>query len=246
MRMGKTVIYPVGKTEAVRYAAGFLEAAGITMVDHPTPDATHLLLDVPVRFGGDVEKNLEMLPEDITVIGGNLDHPALAGYGTVDLLRDPEYLAQNAAITAHCAVKVALPYLGITLPNCGVLVIGWGRIGKVLGQLLQALGADVTIAARKKTDRAMIRALGYKAADTYDLGAVLPGQRLVYNTVPEPILSADAPFRKGCVKIELASRPGIGGTDVIQARGLPGVHAPETSGKLIADTIIRLLEEGAK
>lgn len=246
--MERTVIYPVGSTEAIRYAVRFLSGAGITLVDHPTPDATHLLLDVPafgpngaLRSGGNVEKILEMLPENITIIGGNLNHPALTGYRTIDLLQDAQYLAQNAAITAHCAVKVALPYLGITLPHCGVLVIGWGRIGKVLGQLLRALGADVTIAARKEADRAMIRALGYRTADTYNLYSILGDFRLIYNTVPEPVLSKDAPFRKGCIKIELASRRGIEGDDVIQAKGLPGVHAPETSGKLIADTIIRRL-----
>jgi hypothetical protein len=42
------------------------------------------------------------------------------------------------------------------------------------------------------------------------------------------------------VKIELASSPGLEGDDVIEALGLPGKYAPETSGKLIARTILRL------
>ena len=52
------------------------------------------------------------------------------------------------------------------------------------------------------------------------------------------------PFCFGnALKIDLASKPGIGGSDVIWARGLPGKDAPESSGELIAKTIIRLMEE---
>jgi len=44
-----------------------------------------------------------------------------------------------------------------------------------------------------------------------------------------------------CIKIELASQPGIEDTNVIQALGLPAKYAPESSGRLIANTVIRLL-----
>lgn len=243
--MDNRLLYPIGTTEAVRYAAASLPLA---LTDHPCPEVTHVLLDVPSFRGNekDIIQELERVPETVTVIGGNLSHPALEGYRTIDLLKDAEYTARNAAVTAHCAVKLALPYLGITLVHCPVLVIGWGRIGKCLGRLLQSLGAEVTISARKESDRAMIRALGYEAADTGDLKGILPGFRLVYNTVPFPVLDAQAPFRKDCVKIELASKPGIEGPDVIDGRGLPGKLAPESSGMLIAETIVRLLKEEGK
>lgn len=249
MKMDNRLVYPVGTTDAIRHAAKCLP---LPLTDHPSPDITHLLLDVPsfradglLRDGSDGKTILERLPDHITVIGGNLDHPILAGYDTMDLLKDADYQAQNASITAHCAIKTALPYLGITLLHCPVLIIGWGRIGKCLGKLLQSLGADVTISARKEADRAMIRALGYHAADTGNLSDILPRFRLIYNTVPEMVLPAHAAglCRPDCVKIELASRPGIGGKDVIDGRGLPGKLAPESSGKLIAETILRLLKE---
>lgn len=236
MNLDKRLIYPVGTTEAVRYAARFLR---LPLVDHPTPDATHLLLDVPLRHShGDVETILERLPQGITVIGGNLDIPALEGYRKIDLLTDTEYLAQNASITAHCAVKLALPYLGITLERCPVLILGWGRIGKCLARLLKGLGAEVTVAARKEADRAMLRALGYRAVEFPQLSRMLHGFRLIYNTVPEKILSESTTFPTECVKIELASRPGLPG-EVIDGRGLPGKLAPESSGRLIAETILR-------
>ena len=42
------------------------------------------------------------------------------------------------------------------------------------------------------------------------------------------------------MKIELASKAGMVGDDIIPARGLPGIHMPESSGELIAKTFLRL------
>ena len=42
--------------------------------------------------------------------------------------------------------------------------------------------------------------------------------------------------------IDLASKPGMGGENVIVARGLPGKMQPEQSGQLIAETFMRLRE----
>ena len=113
-----------------------------------------------------------------------------------------------------------------------ILVIGWGRIGKCLAQLLKSIGAEVTIAARKEQDRSMVEALGYSC--------ILPGLmpkdcRVVFNTVPSPVMEAGS----GCLNIDLASRSGILGDNVVWARGLPGKYAPESSGRLIGKAFLR-------
>ena len=151
-------------------------------------------------------------------------------------------MAQNAAITAHCAIKIAQPYLKTTFPDTPTLIIGWGRIGKCLSKLLKAMDCPVTVAARNPAHRATLRALGYGAQDTAHLS--LKGYKLLFNTAPEPILTQSQllPY-PDLIKIELASHPGLSGSDVISARGLPGIHAPETSGKLQFETITRYLKE---
>lgn len=241
-------LYAGGSTEAVRYAAGILRDQGISVSDSVTDDVSLLLLDVPafaadgsLRGGGCIADLLSTLPKDITVIGGKLNHDALSGYRRMDLLADPEYLARNAAITAHCAVKVTLPYLNRTLQNCPVLILGWGRIGKCLARLLRGMDAEVAVYARNPKDKAMLAALGYQNADITDLH----GCRIIYNTVPAQFLDQEAfrQCRSDCVKIELASIRGIPGSDVIIAGGLPGLLAPESSGKLIAETVLRILEK---
>lgn len=246
------VIYCAGSTKACQYAAEFLQGSGHRVVDAPCEEVTHLLLDVPsfgakglLRSGEPLDGILSSLPKTVTVWGGNLHHASLEGYRKMDLLQDAFYLAENAYITAECALDVALPYLDITIRGCPTLIIGWGRIGKCLGQLLKNMGADIAIAARKETDRAMIHALGMKAVDINDLPDQLNGYRLIFNTAPELVLKREqmALCQEDCVKIELASKAGMEDEDVIVARGLPGIHFPESSGKLIAATILRLCGE---
>ena len=252
--MEKRLIFCAGQTKAARFAATYLQQLGLPVTDRPTDKAAYLLLDVPsfepsgsLRLGGSVDHLLGQLPDDTIVYGGNLSHPALAGYKTIDLLKDEHYLAENAYITAECALDVAMPYLKITLRGCPVLILGWGRIGKCLGQLLQACSADVTIAARKASDRAMLRALGYHAVDIAQITQTLSHYRLIFNTIPAPVLNRDqmAFCRSDCVKIELASQNGMDGDDIIIARGLPGLHLPESSGELIAKTFLRYYQEAS-
>lgn len=249
--MENICLYPAGTGAARRQAWGCLHRAGVPVIDHPSPEITHVLLDVPsfrpdgqLKGGGSLEELLDRLPETAAIIGGGLDRLKNRPY--IDLLKDEGYLAKNAALTADCAVRIAGPLLNLSFQDLPVLILGWGRIGKCLGKLLNAMGARVTVAARKETDRAMLRALGCEAVDFGSVPAVLPGIRLLYNTVPQKVLEEDALFSPGCVKIDLASTPGLWGGDVVYARGLPGLHVPESSGELIAHTVLHKLKEGSK
>lgn len=245
------LVYAVGSTAACSYAAEILQKKGIPLVDHPTPEVTHLLLDVPsfgsdglLRGGGQLNDLLRMLPDGVTVVGGNLQHPALGAYKTMDLLKEEAYLAKNAAITAECAMQVAAQKMPFTFAGAKVLMLGWGRIGKCLAQLLKGCGSAVTVAARKASDRAMAQALGFGAVEFSRIPEILPRLRLIFNTVPELIIHKEALSRcKNCIKIDLASKPGMEDEDVIIARGLPGIYAPESSGQLIADTFLRMHRE---
>lgn len=247
--MSKYIFYPATRSPALMAAAEALKSKGYGVVTRPCESVTHLLLPVPsfdpdgtIKGGGDLDELLQMLPKNITVVGGFL--PEMPGYKTMDLLKDPSYLAGNAYITAHCAIRLAMLRLPVTMRGCKVLIIGWGRIGKCLTRLLRALEADLTVAARKESDRAMAKALGYSAIPLTEMESRLDRYRLIFNTVPAPVLSAEqaAECRENCLKIDLASQLGIDSPDVLWARGLPGKDAPESSGALIAKTAISLLD----
>lgn len=239
MMFNGTVLY-VPRSQAIRYAARELESIGIHITEKCAPDVTHVLLPVPSFSNGDgyLAHLLAKLPDDVIISGGNLNSPLMEGYRAVDFLRDPYYLADNAAITAGCAIQMLRERISDFSGKQG-LVIGWGRIGKCLGPMLKQLGVEVTIGARKPGDLAMIHALGYRSLDTQDAAAELSRFDLILNTVPV-LLFPQAEVKEGAVILELASKPGITGPTVIDARGLPGKIAPVESGKLIAKTFIRL------
>jgi dipicolinate synthase subunit A len=240
--MTNPVYYSAGTTKALEYAVYTLRRMGCRFSAAPDDAVTHLLLDVPFKNQDTLPELLSQLPPSVTVIGGNLQHAGFRGYQTVDLLQDPLYLAENASITAHCAIKLALDQLPVILKGCPVLVIGWGRIGKCLARLLKQMGAHVTVAARKETDLSMLEALGYDAVNVNALEQGSDRFRVIFNTVPVLLLSENtlANYRADCLKLELASLPGMAGTDIINARGLPNRGAPESSGELIARSILRL------
>lgn len=245
----ETVICIPFNNAALDQAGYFLVRAGITASPLPGADVTHLLLPVPsfddtgrIRGGGSIEGILRQLPKDICIIGGNINHPALEGYRTLDLMQDKYYVNQNAAITAHCALKYIWNALPVTLSGQRILIIGWGRIGKCLARLLRSLDARVTIYARKDTDRALAEALGYSITDNLD---DLSPFRVIANTAPAPVVSEETiqTCQPNCLKLDLASLRGLPGNDVTHARGLPGKDAPESSGKLIAQRIISILNK---
>ena len=197
--MRAVTIYPMGDGPAVRFAARALQKQGVNIGSSLSEQVTHVLLNVPTK-----EVDLSAVPANVTVIGGNLDHIPDT-FQKIDLLREEQYLAENAALTADCALRLLGQQLPVAFRDCPILIIGWGRIGKCLASMLKALGAKVTVAARKPWDLGMLTALGYGAVE---VGMIDPERyRTILNTAPAPVLS---PGGKA-IKISLSSRWGMAG-----------------------------------
>lgn len=163
-----------------------------------------------------------------------------------------EMMVANAAATAEAALGVAMERMDRTLLGTECLVLGFGRIGKLLAFRLHGLGARVTAAARKPADLAWISALGWQAVELGGVEALLHRFPVVFNTVPAPILSEDAAGRlpEDGVVIDLASVRGADETAVslfgdrwIWARGLPGKMVPRSAAAAIHGAVRSLLEE---
>lgn len=234
MKLTRSTVYIPEMTSALQFAAKGLEQNGITPSAH---SGDLILLPVPGMITGDLWKTI---PRDVPIFGGNL--PA-DGHCTYDLLKDEIYLAKNAMITAHCAVTLAAETLPVTVENWKVLVIGYGRIGTCLAEILKRNGAEVTVCSSKEKNRAICEALGYSVIAPEQLINYLTKFRVVFNTAPAPILTDCNNVAEDTLLIDLASVPGILDKRVIWARGLPGKMAPESSGKLIAQSILRVLTE---
>lgn len=174
------------------------------------------------------------------------------GLRVVDYFTDEALTVQNAVPTAEGALAAAMEHMSVTLHGAPCLVIGFGRIGKLLARDLAALGARVSVSARRFDDFAWIDALGYAPLHTQRLAGRLGGFRAVFNTVPHMVLDKALlrELRRDSVLIELASQPGIDadaaqslGLDIVRAGGLPGKAAPETAARAIRDTLYRMWED---
>ena len=47
MPLKHILMYPIGSTDACGFAAAYLKQTGVSLTDHPSPEVTHLLLDIP-------------------------------------------------------------------------------------------------------------------------------------------------------------------------------------------------------
>jgi len=173
-----------------------------------------------------------------------------AGYEVLDYMEREELSLRNAVPTAEGAVQIALEEMPVTLSGEKVLIVGMGRIGTALAEILKGFGADITAAVRNAKGAAKAALLGVKTVCTKDMPH---GYGLVFNTVPSMIFGREelSRFGKDTLFIDLASKPGgidlasaqELGMKVVWALGLPGKTAPVTAGEIIAETVKNMISE---
>ncbi len=137
-----------------------------------------------------------------------------------DMFDFEEVAVLNAIPTAEGAIATAMEITDFTLCNSMVLVLGYGRIGKVLSKMLNGIGCKVYCSARNKKDIAMIEAMGYNSINTSDISNILTDVDVIFNTIPNVVLDEDklVKTKKDCCIIDLASPPG--GVDFVKANEL--------------------------
>ena len=200
----------------------------------------------------------EHIRPDSLILGGRLNedfYTLFENHKCIDYYEREELMIKNAVPTAEGAIELAIAETPITIAKSKCLIIGYGRIGKVLAHHLKAMDAFVTVSARKYQTLAWIDVDGYTAVHNKDLIKNIHSYDVIFNTAPALILDEDilAKINPDTVVIDLASKPGgvdfqkakDFGLKVIWALSLPGKTAPLTSGRIIKETISNILyEEG--
>lgn len=171
----------------------------------------------------------------------------------IDIMKREELAVLNTISTAEGAIEIAIANTNKIIHGSNVLILGFGRIGKVLARKLAGLSARVTCAARKDEDLAWIKAYGHNETNINNLGENLSKYDIIINTVPHLILTNERLqyVKEDALLIDLASNPG--GIDkktakernlkLIWALALPGKVAPVTTAEFIKDTIYNILKE---
>ena len=175
------------------------------------------------------------------------------GIVCIDYYNREELVVKNAVPTAEGALEIAISEMPTTISGSKALVIGYGRIGKIMSRMLSQMGAKVTVSARSLSDLAWIDSMGYESIKTAKIIDTADKYDVIFNTVPSMVLGEEELSKIGenALIIDLASVPG--GVDlevakslgrrVIWALSLPGKTAPITAGRIIKETIKNILDE---
>lgn len=171
----------------------------------------------------------------------------------IDILKREELAVLNAVSTAEGTIKIAIEETPRNLHGSNILVLGFGRIGKILANMLKGVGANVACEARKNSDLAWIKAYGYEPIPISNLKENLSRFDVIVNTIPYIILDKDnlENVKKDALVIDLASNPGGVDKDAIKekkikfvwALSLPGKVAPVTSAEFIKETLYNIFSE---
>ena len=165
----------------------------------------------------------------------------------IDIMKREDLTILNTIATAEGTITLMISNTIKILHGSKALILGFGRVAKILANKLKALDVNVTCAARKKADFAWIRSYGYDVKNINQLDEDLRKYDFIINTVPEMILNKkDLLFvNKNCYLIDLASYPGGIDREGIKelnlkfdwALALPGKFAPYTSAQFIKEAI---------
>lgn len=197
----------------------------------------------------------EKIRTGMTVLGGRFSSRELTSRGikTIDYFEREELQILNAVPTAEGAVYIAMQERPHTISGSNCLVVGYGRIGKVLAPLLKGMNASVTVSARRFEDLARIRSVGLRAIKTKDIVNTVSEYDIIFNTVPALVIDKNvlSEVKKNVLIIDLASKPG--GVDFNEAKALginavwslslPGKVAPISAGEFIKETVINIIEQ---
>ncbi len=205
-----------------------------------------------------IDAVFDLMSENQALIGGKFskEHEKKLNdkeLKSADYFKREEMQILNAVPTAEGAIQIAMEETPFTIHNSNIMVLGYGRIGKVLSKMLHGIGANVHVEARSCSDLAWIRNNGYIPVCPKELKEYLPRMNVVFNTIPQIILDRELlrSIDSNCTVIDLASKPGgidFGaagemGIKAVSALGLPGKVAPATAAMAIQDTIYNIIEE---
>lgn len=189
---------------------------------------------------------------DKLLIGGSVPAEILEQIETIDILKDERLVILNAISTVEGTIEIAIKETQKNLYNSNILIIGYGRIGKILVDRLTAFKANVYCSARGK-DITWIEAYGSKSIKYEELNKKIDMFDIIINTVPVLILNKKRLelLNKNTLLIDVASAPG--GIDfevarqlnikTIWALGIPGKIAPISSAEYIKETIYNIIKE---
>lgn len=235
------------------YLEKILVKKGYSVIDYKTFDGSRSAIYVFSPARRFKEDELAFLAKNSVVYAGNIDERGKEvlrsrGIAHVNMLKDEIFAYENAIYTAEAALMLIIRNTSKSIYDMNMLVMGYGRVGKAMAQLLSSLGIKFGVAVRNYVERATAR---LTTDDVRDLGTSFDGIDVIINTIPAEIISDEKllGIKKECYILELASMNVLDAEEAEKlslkydvALGLPGKFTPESAGKSLAGAIMRSLQ----
>ena len=151
----------------------------------------------------------------------------------IDFMKKEEFAILNTIPTAEATIEIIIKNTKKILQNSNCLIMGYGRIGKILAYKLQGLSAKITCMVTNKEEKAWAVVYGYEIVTIEDLQkncTKFKHYDIIINTIPKIIFKEELKeLKKETLVIDLASKPyGIDrkivekeNINFIEALGLP-------------------------
>ena len=221
-------------------------------------EADVLILPIPVTKGLEKEDLNEILNKnvknDTVVMGGCFSEEQKKilnerGIRYLDFMEDEVVTEENAVATAEGAIAELVRNCPYNIEGSKIIVTGYGCCGKAIAKKLGALGARVTVLARRSEARKQAKQDGFYAVDFAFGPEEAMGAVMLVNTVPAPVVTKlmIRELPRDAYILDIASSPG--GCDFACAKesgisadlvlGIPGRFSPKASAYILARAMER-------
>lgn len=147
---------------------------------------------------------------DVRLIGGTIPETySSQKKHYYDLTKDDEFIKSNLQPTIEGIIQYILNSIEYSISGSKILIIGFGRLGKMLAKHLQTFGAEIAVACSNNDEISVA-----KDANLYSCTIEQKSDRfdidIIVNTVPAHVLTEQELKRISChtMLIDVASVPG--------------------------------------
>ena len=172
-------------------------------------------------------------------------------FRVVSLMDDPVFMDENAFITAEGAIFCAMKHAPFLLSGENIAVVGFGRIGRALTEMLVGLKAKVTVFSRRESGRLSAMARGAVGASIGKMPSLISDFPVIFVTSPERMIGEAeiSHLSKSAFVFDLSGAPYGVDVETAQKKGifakressLPGRYAPQSAAKAMYQSILRMI-----
>ncbi|MBQ2804160.1 MAG: dipicolinate synthase [Lachnospiraceae bacterium] len=201
----------------------------------PLTELQRLLRKSHTIFGG-------IIPDDFKRI---CEKRNIAYY---DFMQEESLSILNAVATAEGAILEALMHKNTQLHQSKILLLGYGRCGKILADKLKGLSSHVTVCSNVSTELALASSFGFQTLNLSCIEQEIHRFEYLFNTIPATVLP------KSCLKktaadaliIDIASNQvGVDyaaaqtlNRNVLFCPGLPGKYASLSCAQQLSEYVL--------